>query len=357
MVVLSISLVVVFYIKVCTSPSVNVRDRANHPNGDLLKPLLLPRVPGTSAHLRVQSFLADHMRSLGWNVELDPFEYNKIPMANVIATLSSNTFLGNDLVSKSTDFSQVIVNENGTHRSEGSYDEASNQNIVLAAHYDSKKTVFHHSVLGEEISDDGFVGATDAAWSCALLLLLAEISIGPALKKTARNVTVTIIFFDGEESNGGETGNPASWCMSDGILGAKHLASRWKDELSNISLFILLDLLGAANPRIPSFFPETHLYYQMLAQIESELYPLDGVPKIFSSQFQGRTGNGSQMRHYTIIDDHVPFAIHGVPILHLIPIPFPTVWHTLADDATALDYKTCQRLCSIFENFLNLILL
>ena len=30
-----------------------------------------------------------------------------------------------------------------------------------------------------------------------------------------------------------------------------------------------------------------------------------------------------------IDDDHAPFLKRGVPVLHLIPYPFPDVWHTL----------------------------
>ncbi|KAJ2247861.1 hypothetical protein GGI13_004884, partial [Coemansia sp. RSA 455] len=36
-------------------------------------------------------------------------------------------------------------------------------------------------------------------------------------------------------------------------------------------------------------------------------------------------------------DDHVPFVERNVPVLHLISVPFPKVWHTMQDDATALD--------------------
>merc|ERR1719234_2168951 len=44
-------------------------------------------------------------------------------------------------------------------------------------------------------------------------------------------------------------------------------------------------------------------------------------------------------------DDHVPFYNLGLrQILHMIATPFPSVWHTLADDATALHYPTIKQL-------------
>ena len=53
-----------------------------------------------------------------------------------------------------------------------------------------------------------------------------------------------------------------------------------------------------------------------------------------------------------ITDDHKPFWEMGVDqILHVIPTPFPNVWHTLEDDASALDYAYINRLSKIFQLF------
>ena len=42
-----------------------------------------------------------------------------------------------------------------------------------------------------------------------------------------------------------------------------------------------------------------------------------------------------------IEDDHLPFIARGVEILHLIPSPFPLVWHESSDDGEHLDMDTC----------------
>ncbi|NXI47494.1 QPCTL protein, partial [Galbula dea] len=51
-------------------------------------------------------------------------------------------------------------------------------------------------------------------------------------------------------------------------------------------------------------------------------------------------------------DDHLPFLQRGVPILHLIPTPFPRVWHTLEDTEDNLHPPTVEDLCKILLAFL-----
>lgn len=41
-------------------------------------------------------------------------------------------------------------------------------------------------------------------------------------------------------------------------------------------------------------------------------------------------------------DDHIPFMARGVEILHMIPSPFPSVWHTMNDDGEHLDIDTTE---------------
>ena len=43
-----------------------------------------------------------------------------------------------------------------------------------------------------------------------------------------------------------------------------------------------------------------------------------------------------------IQDDHVPFMARGVEVLHLIPYPFPHVWHEPEDDGEHLDLDTVE---------------
>ncbi|KAJ4304173.1 negative regulator of the PHO system [Collariella sp. IMI 366227] len=50
-------------------------------------------------------------------------------------------------------------------------------------------------------------------------------------------------------------------------------------------------------------------------------------------------------------DDHVPFMKRGAPVLHLIPQPFPDVWHTMEDDGEHLDMATVKDWARIVTAF------
>jgi glutaminyl-peptide cyclotransferase len=50
-------------------------------------------------------------------------------------------------------------------------------------------------------------------------------------------------------------------------------------------------------------------------------------------------------------DDHIPFMARGVEVLHLIPSPFPDVWHTAQDDGAHLDIPTCEDWATLVTAF------
>ena len=47
----------------------------------------------------------------------------------------------------------------------------------------------------------------------------------------------------------------------------------------------------------------------------------------------------------------MPFQRKGVPVLPLIPVPFPAVWHQEADNRNNLDMTTILNLLKIFKVF------
>ena len=58
--------------------------------------------------------------------------------------------------------------------------------------------------------------------------------------------------------------------------------------------------------------------------------------------------------YYTanIEDDHIPFNERGVPILHVISAPFPSVWHKITDNESSLNFPAIKNLNTIFRTFL-----
>ncbi|CAM1292890.1 QPCT (predicted) [Pycnogonum litorale] len=284
-----------------------------------LKHILIPRIPGSPGHKQVAKFITDKMRSLNWHVEQDKFiahtPKGAVHMRNIIATLNPDA----------------------------------PRRLVLACHYDSK------------IMRELFYAATDSAVPCTLMLNIAE-TLDELLHKHRQNkhrYTLQFIFFDGEEAF-------VRWTSKDSLYGSRHLAGRWENEpyvenpnraddtkqLHRIDVMVLLDLLGAKDPNIPSYFSSTKHLHSTLKEIERKLH-LSGNLKnhkksnlYFTSK---RTFGG-------IDDDHKPFEEKGVPILHIIPHPFPRVWHTIEDDHRALDADTINNLARIFRIFVSVYL-
>jgi hypothetical protein len=59
----------------------------------------------------------------------------------------------------------------------------------------------------------------------------------------------------------------------------------------------------------------------------------------------------SQFGRGYVEDDHIPFLVRGVSILHVIPTPFPAFWHTMDDDAAHVDIPTVRDWAKIFSAF------
>ncbi|XP_003214183.2 glutaminyl-peptide cyclotransferase-like protein [Meleagris gallopavo] len=113
------------------------------------------------------------------------------------------------------------------------------------------------------------------------------------------------------------------------------------------SLLVLLDLLGAQNPAIHSHFPQTHHWFLRLVAIEKRLRRLGLLHASPHDQpfFRLSPAPGP------VEDDHIPFLQRGVPVLHLIPLPFPWVWHTTEDNEDNLHPPTMEDLCKILTAF------
>ncbi|XP_034482047.1 glutaminyl-peptide cyclotransferase isoform X1 [Drosophila innubila] len=272
--------------------------------------ILIPRVVGTGNHTIVRQYIVDSLRDLDWHVELNSF-HDRAPIVgdlhfhNIIATLNPQA----------------------------------ERYLILACHYDSKY-----------MPDVEFVGATDSAVPCAMLLNLAKVLQKQLKPLQSAKLSLMLLFFDGEEAFD-------QWGPKDSIYGARHLAKHWEKEgkLDRIDMMVLLDLLGAPDPAFYSFFANTELWYMRLADLEQRLseqsllerYANSGVLQRDSSRyFQSQA-----LRSGHVEDDHIPFLRRNVPILHLIPMPFPSVWHTQHDNESVIDYATTNNLALIIRLF------
>ncbi|CAJ0832536.1 8188_t:CDS:10 [Entrophospora sp. SA101] len=287
-----------------------------------LNDILIPRVPGTQNNTKVKEYITSNFLKLNWTIEEDKFT-DITPIGEIT-------------------FNNVIVTKNINAA----------KRLVLAAHYDSKYFL---------PPNDQFVGATDSALPCALLIDLAN-RFDVHLK--SNDLTLQIIFFDGEEAFD-------TWTSTDSLYGSRHLAAKWESTIANettslpykahsmldgIETLILLDLLGAKRPTLVNYFQTTSWLFKEMAGIEKKLGELNLLKKIDMTQSTEEVpmfDEGSLNTYQSHIeDDHVPFLTRGVPVLHLIADPFPSVWHTLSDDISAIDPNTVHNLNLIFGVFL-----
>lgn len=327
----------------------------NIKTGKLLAPILRPRVPGTPGSTYVLNHFVDFFKTNlpKWHISFQ--------------NSTSKTPATGD---KDIPFVNMIASRDPPWTSPGDVGR-----LTLAAHYDSKLT------------PTGFIGATDSAAPCAMIMHAAR-SVDAALTKKWEGMQkegegtrdylemedhkgIQIIFLDGEEAF-------RTWTNEDSLYGARSLAAEMESTLhgalstyptaiSSISLFVLLDLLGEKEPKVPSFFETTHWAYRHMATLEKRLRLLSkfksGQKRISSHKFKGDASSqvhgkkskhqesvflhefdkkeGDDWKYGVVSDDHVPFLARGVEVLHVIPLPFPRVWHHLDDDGEHLDLDTC----------------
>lgn len=321
-------------------PQPRVEDFDIH-TGAILSPILIPRVPGTPGSAAVLNHFVNFFHTFlpDWNVSFQnstsksPLPGNKeFPFVNLIATRDPPWSNPGDV-----------------------------GRLSLVAHYDSK------------ISPEGFIGATDSAAPCAMILHAVR-SIDAALTKKwtkmqAEDVDgfdsieelqgIEVLLLDGEEAF-------VSWTNTDSLYGARSLAEEWEHEfhpafsthktrLESIHLFLLLDLLGAQDPSIPSYFKTTHWAYQFMAQLEQRLRQLglfkSGKDTTWFPDKDKSSDADVRFLSYVMEDDHIPFMARGVEVLHLIPLHYPAVWHRIEDDGEHLHIPTVEDWATLMTAF------
>jgi len=277
-----------------------------------VKKLAVVRVPDTTPHTSVQKFLLSKFNSNSWKIETDSFE--------------TETPKG---IKK---FTNLIFTHNNPNAL---------RYLVIAAHYDSKY-----------FQQFSFIGATDSAVPCALLLDAAS-SLLPQLNQQILSeeiptIGLQIIFFDGEEAFREE------WTTDDSLYGSRHLAELWENTITDsgkrrieeIELFVLLDLIGTSSLNFVSFYHNTSRDFDRFISIERRLKDsrLSSMSRpVFSHIYTPPM----------IDDDHRPFLRKGVRVLHLIGLPFPSVWHTARDNLNCLHTDSILHFANIFKTFIS----
>ncbi|RSH94622.1 hypothetical protein EHS25_004426 [Saitozyma podzolica] len=320
-----------FHDRVDMTPSCSLAPSRSPGNADTLPP----------RSTLVQQYISFVFKGLGWHEEQTPFT-DDTPIGKI-------------------DFNNLIY----------TFDADAPRKLVLAAHFDSK--------WFPDFPGNTFIGATDSAAPCAMLLSLAEtmtpllrarqerVRSGQAIlrdgfdEEEAAETTLQLVFFDGEEAF-------HDWSATDSIYGARHLASLWEqtylspshplskrrygptpNTLDTIDVLVLLDLLGHRASRIISNYRETDWLHGEMGSADKRLREA-GLIEVERGQ-EGWFPTNMKGNAHMIGDDHVPFFDRGVSVLHLIANPFPPVWHSLGDDASALSLPALKRWCRILRVF------
>lgn len=163
--------------------------------GALLSPILIPRVPGTPGSAKVQEHFVSFFRE---QLPLWTLEWHN--------STSTTPATGDTLVP----FSNLIFRRDPPWAKTGDVSR-----LTLVAHYDSL------------YRPEGFIGATDSAAPCAVLMHVAR-SVDAALSRKweaggsggdeledVEEKGVQIVFLDGEEAW-------VSWTETDSIYGARY---------------------------------------------------------------------------------------------------------------------------------------
>ena len=196
------------------------------------------------------------------------------------------------------------------------------ERILLACHHDTKCMQGHPNPQ----HNFHFVGANDGASGVALLLALA-----PVLQAAAREATIELVFFDGEES--------LDWSWNDAaraLFGSRRFVQRHRDALLlgkevRIEALVLLDMVG-----------RTELH------IQDELYSTRALRQLMWSAAVA-TGHQESFcrRAEAASDDHKPFLDVGIPALDLIDLNGNPHWHKPTDTLENLSPTSLQKVADV----------
>ncbi|KAJ2160913.1 hypothetical protein GGF46_001898 [Coemansia sp. RSA 552] len=282
--------------------------------GELLSPILVPRQIGSPGYQATQELIVSTLEDLGYAVSWDNF---------TAATPVGDVNMGNIIATK---------NPGAAKR------------LILAAHYESK--VF---------KDGDFIGATDSAVPVALMLDVARGLAKLVDQQTSADVTLQMVFFDGEEAF-------EEWTQKDSIYGSRHLAEFWESnpdpatvaaldgstkhlpELERVDVMVLMDLIGASNNGFVALQIPTAGLFTQLAELEQRLHGAGHIGRTYMNTDVPPGSHG-------VDDDHRPFVERDIPVLHLISVPFPKAWHSLGDNAEALDASVIADMSLIMRSF------
>ena len=239
-----------------------------------------PRIPGSDASRNITNYILETLED--WDGEIQEFEYEGVECQNVLASRGENL------------------------------------KILLGAHYDCRRVADRYSVDADPVP-----GANDGASGVAVLL-----ELGRVIKEHGINNT-GLVFFDAEDQ-----GRLEGW---DWIVGSRKFVEMNNDWITNISAFVLVDMVGEAEGQE---FPRERNSHPGLTDQIWACAAKAGYGDIFVNE----TG-------YSILDDHIPFIEAGIPSCDIIDFDYPW-WHTLEDTIDKISAESLETVGRTLELWL-----
>lgn len=246
-----------------------------------------PRPSGSQALAQTQDYLLSQLKSFGCTVETDDFSAitptGRIPMKNILVKIPGD--------------------RPGI--------------ILLGTHYDTSRLDPQDRPL------NNFVGADDGGSSTGVMLELARLFCA----KHGR-YAVWIAFFDGEEA-------VERWSDTDSRYGSKEMAAKLglSGDLKNVRAFLLADLVGGKNARIPKEGSSTPALTELVHSTAKRL----GYGALFVDE-----ASSAQ-------DDHDAFLARKIPSVDVIADFINNgYWHTPQDNMEQISAKTLGEVGHVF---------
>jgi len=186
--------------------------------------------------------------------------------------------------------------------------------VIVGAHYDTRRSA------DQEDPSQPVPGANDGASGVAVLLELARVLDPQRLDRQ-----VWLAFFDAEDS-----GWLDGW---EWIVGSSYMAGHL--EVTPEAM-ILVDMVGDADQQ---FYLEGNSDATLQAHLW-EIAATLGYTETFVSEHR-----------WTMIDDHIPFVLQGVPAVDIIDFDYP-YWHTTQDTPDKVSAESLERVGRVLEVYL-----
>jgi len=225
-----------------------------------------PRVPESTAHDQIVGWTQSQLKEAGWTVEVQETQRMGHPIRNVIGKWGHGTPW-----------------------------------IILGAHYDSRLAADQDP--NQENRSLPVPGANDGASGVAVLLELAR-ALPSHLEKQANPGQIWLVFFDAEDN-----GDLPGW---DWLLGSQAFVDGLTGKPNAV---VVVDMIGDKDLNI---YQEKNSNRNLIDEIWSQAARLG-----YSAQFIPKY-------KYSMIDDHTPFLMAGIPAVDIIDFDYP-YWHTRAD--------------------------